>query len=116
VVQATCVPQNILKVEDAFKDELAKLLKDGFADQEVAEAKKTYLEKRAIARSQDAGLSRTMARNLQFDWTMAHDADLDAKIAALTPDQLNAAVRKYLDPANISYFKAGDFKKAGITP
>jgi hypothetical protein len=24
-------------------------------------------------------------------------------------------VKKYLDPAEISYFKAGDFKKAGIT-
>jgi zinc protease len=109
------VPANILKVEDAFKDELAKLRKDGFTDQEIAEAKKTYAEKRAIARSQDAGLVRMMARDAQFDWTMAHDADLDAKIAALTTDQLNAAVRKYLDPAQISYFKAGDFKKAGIS-
>ena len=115
MVQATCVPQNILKVEDAFKDELAKLLKDGFGDQEIAEAKKTYMEKRAIARSQDNGLVRMIARDAQFDWTMAHEADLDAKIAALTTDQLNAAVRKYLDPAQISYFKAGDFKKAGIT-
>jgi hypothetical protein len=34
----------------------------------------------------------------------------------LTTAQINAAVRKYLDPAAISYFKAGDFKKAGVTP
>ncbi len=115
MVQATCVPQNILKVEAAFQDELAKLLKSGFADQEVAEAKTTYLEQRAIGRSQDAGLVRQLARNAQFDWTMAHDADLEAKVAALTTAQLNAVVRKYLDPAAISYFKAGDFKKAGIT-
>ena len=114
MVQATCVPQNILKVEAAFKDELAKLLKDGFSDQEIAEAKTTYLEQRAIGRSQDAGLVRQLARNAQFDWTMAHDADLEAKVAALTPAQLNAVVKKYLDPASISYFKAGDFKKAGI--
>jgi zinc protease len=115
MVQATCVPQNILKVEDAFKDELAKLLKDGFSDQEITEAKKTYAEKRAIARAQDNGLARTLARDAQFDWRMAHEAELDSKIAALTTAQLNAAVRKYLDPAQISYVKAGDFKKSGIS-
>ena len=116
MVQATCVPQNILKVEDAFKDELSKMLKDGFGDQEVAEAKKTFLEQAAIGRSQDGNVARVLARNAQFDWTMARDADLEAKVSALTPAQLNAAVKKYFDPTGISYFKAGDFKKAGIAP
>jgi predicted Zn-dependent peptidase len=37
-------------------------------------------------------------------------------VMALTPAQINATARKHLDPAAISYFKAGDFKKAGITP
>ncbi len=116
MVQATAVPQNILKVEDAFKDEMAKMLKDGFTDSEVAAAKKTYLEERMLGRTQDAGLARTLAQNEQFGWTMARDAALDSKVSALTTPQINATVRKYFDPASISYFKAGDFKKAGITP
>jgi zinc protease len=114
MVQATSVPQNVLKVEAAFKDEVAKLLKDGFAEDEVAAAKKTYLEERALARSQDAALARTLAQNAQFGWTMTREAELEQKVAALTAAQLNAAVRKYLDPSAIAYFKAGDFKKAGI--
>ena len=114
MVQATCLPANILKVEAAFKDELAKLLKDGFSEDEVTAAKKTYLEERALARSQDAALARTLAQNAQFGWTMAREAEHEQKVAALTVVQLNAAVKKYLDPAAISYFKAGDFKKAGI--
>jgi zinc protease len=116
MVNATAVPQNILKVEDAFKDEMAKMLKDGFTDMEVADAKKTYLEERMLGRTQDAGLARTLAQNEQFGWTMARDAALDSKVTALTTAQINTAVRKYFDPAAISYFKAGDFKKAGITP
>jgi zinc protease len=116
MVQATAVPQNILKVQDAFKDEMGKLLKDGFTDDEVAAAKKTYFEERILGRTQDGGLARTLAQNEQFGWTMAREADLENKVRALTTAQLNAAVRKYFDPAAISYFKAGDFKKAGITP
>jgi len=114
-VQAICAPENILKVEAAFKDEVAKLLKDGFTEDEVAAAKKTYMDDRTLSRSQDAGLSRLLARNAQFGWTMTHEADMDGKIQALTTAQINATVKKYLDPAGISYFKAGDFKKAGIT-
>ena len=39
-------------------------------------------------------------------------AALDAKIAALTPEQIVAAFRKNLELGGFSYFKAGDFKKA----
>jgi zinc protease len=39
---------------------------------------------------------------------------MEAKISALTPDQVNEAFRKHLDPAALSYVRAGDFKKAGV--
>jgi zinc protease len=113
-VQAICAPQNVAKVEAAFKEELADLLKDGFSEDEVANAKKTYLEQRTLGRSQDAGLARELARNAQYGWTMTRQADLESKISALTASQINATVRKYVDPATIAYFKAGDFKKAGV--
>ena len=73
------------------------------------------MDDRTLGRSQDAGLARLLARNAQFGWTMTRDADLDRKVQALTTAQINATVKKYLDPAGISYFKAGDFKKAGLT-
>ncbi len=39
---------------------------------------------------------------------------MDAKIQALTPDQISAAFRKNVDPAAISIVKAGDFKAAKV--
>jgi zinc protease len=39
---------------------------------------------------------------------------LEAKVAALTPEQVSAAFRKYVDPAALTFVKAGDFKKAGV--
>jgi zinc protease len=113
-VQAIAAPQNVLKVEAAFKEEVANLLKDGFSEDEVGAAKKAYLEQRTLGRSQDAGLAGELARNAQYGWTMARQADLESKISALTVGQVSATARKYLDPATIAYFKAGDFKKAGV--
>jgi len=46
---------------------------------------------------------------------MAFDGELEKKVLSLTPGQLQAAFRKYIDPTGISFFRAGDFKKAGIT-
>jgi len=115
LVIAQCNPQNILKVEADFKDEIAKALATGFTAEELATAKKTYFQDQQVARSQDRNLAGQLAQNAQYGRTMARDAALDAKIAALTPADISAALKRRLDPSSISIFKAGDLKKAGIT-
>ena len=44
--------------------------------------------------------------------TGALNADFDAKLKALTVDDVNAAIRKHIKPEAISVFAAGDFAKA----
>jgi len=39
---------------------------------------------------------------------------MEAKVAALTVEEVNAAVKKYIDLGALSIFKAGDMKKAGL--
>ena len=39
---------------------------------------------------------------------------MDAKLEALTVDQVNAAFRKHVNAASLSIVKAGDFKTAGV--
>jgi zinc protease len=113
---AICNPQNIMKVETAFRDEMSKIVNEGFSATEVETARKAFLQERQVNRSQDQALARALQRDAQFGWTMAHDADIDQKISALTAADINAAVKRQLDLASISYFKGGDFKKAGIAP
>jgi zinc protease len=112
---AICNPQNIVKVETAFKDEIGKILTTGFTPAEVEVAKKAFLDQRQVDRANDAGLARQLVRNAQYGWTMARQAELEQKISALTPADVNAAVKRHIDPASLSIFKGGDFKKAGIT-
>ena len=109
---AIYAPENADKLEAAFKDELAKLIKDGLTADEVAAAKKGWLQSRQLSRAQDRELAGRLNNYLFLNRTIAWDADLESKIQALTPEQINAAMRKFLTPDNITIIKAGDFAKA----
>jgi zinc protease len=88
-VNAICAPQNAPKVEAAFREELARALKDGFTAAEVTAEKKAWLEQEVVSRSQDTSLGITLLNRERFGKTMQFDEALDARIAALTPEEVN---------------------------
>jgi len=102
------------KVESSFIDELKTVYQEGFTAAEVAQARKAYLESRMVGRSTDGALLNLIASHEQLDRPFTWDADLEARIQALTVDQINAAFRKHIDPNALSIVKAGDFKAAGV--
>lgn len=104
-------PLNVGKVETAFREEFDKMVQSGFTAGEVATAKQVFLDDAKLARSQDAALAGALAQQARFGWTMNRVADREAKIQALTVEQVNAAAKKWINPAAISYFKVGDFSK-----
>jgi zinc protease len=81
----------------------------------VEAAKKSWLQARAVSRAQDGELVSRMAGQRFLDRTMAFDAELEAKVSALTAAQIKQAMNKFLDPDTMSYFRAGDFKKVAVT-
>ncbi|MGH9369101.1 MAG: M16 family metallopeptidase, partial [Thermoanaerobaculia bacterium] len=109
---AIYAPENAGRLETAFREEVNRALKDGFTAQEIAEAKKGYLQSRQVSRAQDASLARTLATNLYLDRTLQWDEELEKKLAALTSEEISAAMRRHLDPGKFTIVKAGDFDKA----
>jgi len=109
VVQAIAAPQNAQKVEASFRDELSTVLRDGYKPEEVASAKDSWLQQRQIGRTQDGAVTGALSGQLHNGRTMAWDADFEAKVRALTPDQIRTSMQKYLDPAKMTYMRGGDF-------
>ncbi|MEZ6050951.1 MAG: insulinase family protein [Planctomycetaceae bacterium] len=105
-------PENMPKVEAAISEELARLLKDGITEEELAAASQGYLEKQKVTRSEDSQLAATLRSNLFVGRSMEYYADLENKINALTVEDVNTVLRKYIDPAHIALAVAGDFKDA----
>jgi zinc protease len=112
MVNAIAAPQNVAKVEVAVKEELEKAIKEGFTAEEIASAKTGWLQSRNVARSNDTALAGQLAQSDYDGVTMAYAADLEAKVAALTPQQIQDALRRHLDLSSMSIVKAGDFAKA----
>ena len=102
-------PINIGKVEAAFRDEIKRALGDGFAADEVAAAKTGWLQGRQVQRSQDAPLALRLQQLEHDRRTIAFDAALETTIESLTAEQVSAALRRYLDPTQLSIVTAGDF-------
>jgi len=109
---AIYAPENLARLETAFNEEINKVITEGFTAEEVTAAKSGWSQSRTVGRAQDAGLSNTLANYLFIKRDLMWDAELEKKVAALTPEQINAAMKKYLVPAKINIIKAGDFAKA----
>ena len=114
VALAIANPSNAPKAEASLKDEVGRTVRDGFTPEEVEAAKKSWMEERVVGRSQDGVLAGRLLTDEYNGRTMAFDGSIDAAVAKLTPEQVNAAFKKHIDPASLSVVKAGDFAKAGV--
>jgi zinc protease len=114
-VMAICNPQNIGRVESDVIEELDRLLKDGVTADEVAKAQQGYLQARAVARANDAALAGLLSGLRHLDRTMTFEAELEKKIQALTPAQVNDALRRHVDPKKLVVVTAGDFPEKTAT-
>ena len=109
---AIYAPENAEKLEKAFKEEILKVVTDGFTAEEIAAAKSGWTQSRQVTRSQDGQLAGTLNNYLFINRTMKWDEDYEKVMNSLTPAQINAAIKKHLKLDMISIVKAGDFAKS----
>ena len=106
---AIFAPENANKVVAAFKEEMARALEAGFTAEEVAAAKRGFLDSAQNSRANDSQVAAQLSSNLFFDRTMAFVAAREEAIAKLTPEEIHAALNRHIDLAKVSVFRAGDF-------
>jgi zinc protease len=111
-ISAIAAPQNLRRVDKAVHEELARALKDGFTQAELAGAKSGLMQQRIQNRSNDgvlaAGWTSYLYRGKTYEWSR----QFEAKLMAVTLPQLNAAFRKAIIPSKLSVVMAGDQRKA----
>ena len=112
MINAICNPANLAKAIVCMDEEIAKILKDGVTAEELAEAKKGYLQQQQVRRASEQALPGLLANGLYLGRTMQREADLEKAVEALTPEMVNKAFRKHLDPKKLIVIGAGDLKSS----
>jgi zinc protease len=111
-VSAIFAPQNQPRVEAALREELALSVKEGFTQKELDEARVGLLNLRRLSRAQDGNVASQLASDQRLGRRFAFAQQVDQAIEKLSLDQVNAAWRKYIDPARVVLAWGGDFKAA----
>ena len=110
VASAIFAPQNQPRVEAAFREETLRALKDGFTQAELDTQRAGLLSARRLGRAQDAAVASRLVQNVHLGRRFERAQQLDDALAKLTLAQVNAAFRKYIDPARWAAAWGGDFK------
>ncbi|MEK7469561.1 MAG: pitrilysin family protein [Planctomycetota bacterium] len=103
-------PENAGKALDLIRTELVEALKTGVTEEELATFKKGYANQVSQARADDARLAGTIVtlKVAGKDFTLWNK--LDEASANLTLEDVNAALRKYVDPSKMGTIQVGDFE------
>ncbi len=107
---AIYAPQNVEKVEKGFSEEVTLAVDKGFTETELKLAREGLLKQLEQGRSEDAALATDFVQQLDLNRTMAFDQQLEDRLRALSVGEINAALKKYVDPKKFSVLKVGDFK------
>jgi len=96
----------------AAVEELERLLAEGIPADEIERAKTGFLQDYTRTLSNDGFVAAQLQQGLEVGRTLDFYARRNAAVAALTPEQVNAAARKYVRPAALLEITAGDEQKA----
>ena len=103
-------PANIEKVDSTIEEEVTRLLESGVTADELQRARESYLQNRRGSRAQDRQLVRLLLNNLRTGRTMEFQQQSDQRIESLTKEQVDATLRRYIDPGKFVIIEAGDFQ------
>jgi len=109
---AIFAPENRAQVEQALAQELAQLQANGITEAELQDAQKSLDQQRLTSWAHDGALAQLQLDNGRTGRTMAFHDKLYLQIAATSVQQVNAAIARWITPAQLLHVYAGDFAGA----
>ncbi|WOH37642.1 pitrilysin family protein [Thalassotalea fonticola] len=112
---AISAPENMPGVIAAYKEEVAKVVADGFTETELDEAVKGFVSSRNRSWASDATIASILLGTSKKNEDLAIYDQQIADVQKLTVADINTAFNKYIGALDINIFKAGDFAKVAET-
>ena len=107
---AICAPQNAVKAMTDMTEELNRLVQKGVDGKELADGKQKYQAQFDTTIANDDAVVGLLEESLNVGRKLDYYDALNAKVQALSPAQIAAAVAKYVKTDALVKVKAGDIK------
>jgi zinc protease len=105
-------PDNLEKVQLGFKEEINRFIEDGITEEELTNAVNGWVQSKNVSRAKDNELTSLINNNIYYHRGMNFHKEVEAKVKALTIEDVNAAIKKYIKPfENWTVVNAGDFER-----
>lgn len=111
MIYAFLNPTKRSDVEHAINDEFAKLVANGITEEELKANKTSWKSERLTNLGNDNYLLSLSNLYLTYDIPFSDFDKLNQDIEKLTVKQVNAAIKKYLQPSKFTTIYVGDFSK-----
>jgi zinc protease len=99
------------RLDSAFRDVVNKTLQEGFKQDEFKKAIAAWVQQRKIGLGTDQALAGRLTAYMNDGKDLDFYTYNEEQVNALTLDQVNAALRKYISPEKVTYLYVGDFGK-----
>ncbi len=111
-IYAITNPINKDRLIEVIREEVNKIREDGVTSEELEKAKTGYLQAARVRRTDDSALAGKLIGTILNERTLQQVADHEEQIKAATVEDVNQAIRSYIDPGKLIMAAAGDFAAA----
>jgi len=109
----TFAPTLLKKGEQAVLEQVRRWTEDGVTNAEVAERKENIIGSYKVGLATTGGLADAILTAIEEGRSKEYLDEFPKIIAAITPEQVNEAVKKYIDPERFVLVAAGSIDKNG---
>lgn len=106
-IEATFAPQNLEQGLASTKRQLAKWVEQGVTDQELADKKGDLVGTFKVALATTDGMATALLNAVHRGYDVTWLDEYPKRIQALTKDEVNRAIKKYVKPDSLYLIKAG---------
>jgi zinc protease len=99
------------RLDSALKEEITKALDKGFTEDELKKSTDSWMQGRKIGLGVDGQLASLLESYQFLNRDLAWYTDFEKQITSLKLPQVNAALKKYIDPKKLILVYGGDFEK-----
>ena len=108
-------PENAAKVQQGFKEEIARFIKDGITQEELTNVVNGWVQEQNVSRAKDNELANVIGNNMYYNRDMNFQKGIEAKVKALTVEDVNKAIKTYFKEFDKwTVVNGGDFENPEI--